>query len=217
MLDEGGQDPGSTDTSVRTNSLAPLLGLASMSSTLRSLALTVGEQPDAAMAAALEAHRGLTRLQLRFDADDGWGAREAARFDCRLVAGMKKVEELSVDHAEQLESAASLARLPALRKLCLGRPASLPAVAPHLPHLTSLELPSCTATALRDNEIAACAALNSLTTLRSLVLGGSKRFYIGGAALESAAASHAQAMAALPALLPQGCELLAEAPCLESH
>lgn len=211
MMEESG-DYGE-DRSVRTNQLAPLLSAAAPS--LRQLRLTIAQEPDEKLERALAAATGLTSLQLRFT-DPEWAPQQPGWLDCRLLGGMAQLRHLRTDAGDRLDSPAALAALP-LADVALDGPAALPAIAPHTPGLTRLELTGCSAEALHGAMPAVGQALGSLAGLRCLVLGGREELS-GPRSTETVAAAramrerHATAMAALQALLPAGCEVQAEAP-----
>lgn len=129
---------------------------------------------------------------------------------------MAQLRELRVDAGERLDGPAALAALP-VADLALGSPAPLPALAPHVAGATRLELSSYSATSLHGMEPPASQALGGLPALRRLVLGGREQLRrrndaAGAAAVRNMESRHAAAVAALEALLPEGCEVQAEPP-----
>ncbi|PRW60073.1 ATP-binding protein [Chlorella sorokiniana] len=115
-------------------------------------------------------------------------------FDCRLLTGMAALEEFSTSDGGRLEHPAALARLPTLRTLRLPGTAALPALAPHLPHLTCLELERATPQKLAG-DAAACAALRNLRGLRRVAVGTPPTYTIRQT--EASRASDRQAMSAI--------------------
>ncbi|KAI7843345.1 hypothetical protein COHA_003042 [Chlorella ohadii] len=213
MMEEGG-DYGE-DRAVHTNQLAPLLSAGARS--VRQLALTIAEPPNADLAAALRAATGLTSLQLRLTGKE-WAAQDGTRLDCSLLGGMALLRTLSTDEAQRLDNPTTLAAVP-LAELAIEGPAALPAIAPHTPGLTRLELAGCSAEGLHTAEPAVGQALHGLTALRCLALGGREELSRRNSPETIAEARgmqerHAVAMAALRALLPAGCEVQAAEPAM---
>ncbi len=213
MMDESG-DYGE-DRSVRTNQLAPLLSAACQS--VRQLALTIAEPPNADLAAALRAATRVTSLRLRFTSSE-WAAQGATRLDCSLLGGMALLRTLSTDAAQRLDNPTALAALP-LAELAIEGAAALPAIAPHTPGLTRLELAGCSAQELHGAEPAVGQALHGLTALRCLALGGREELSDSRSPETIAEAGgmqerHTAAMAALRALLPAVCGVQAAEPAV---
>ena len=163
VLSEMGEPMPGWDLTLHSNVFEPLLAAAA-AAPLRALGLTVGEPLDEAMAAALRG-LSLTSLYVRvadpasfedmFEEEENWmeegdapSTQPAAApppppqpkhtLDCRLLAGMTGLEELSASDGERLAHPEALARLPALRTLRLpdaafaARALAPPATA-HLP------------------------------------------------------------------------------------
>ena len=166
MMEEGG-DYGE-DRAVHTNQLAPLLSAGARS--VQQLALTIAEPPNADLAAALRAATRVTSLRLRFTSRE-WAAQGATRLDCSLLGGMKQLRTLSTDAAQRLDNPTALAAVP-LAELLMPIATALPAIAPHTPGLTRLQLARCSAEGLHSAEAAVGQALHRLTALRCLELGG---------------------------------------------
>lgn len=205
------------DTSLHSNKFAPLL--AATAQHLSALDLCLGEELDAAAAAAVRGLSRLTSLCLRFDdaahvvpywaeeSDEEWAAPPEHAFDCRLLAGMTALQLLRPSRPERLAHLEALARLPALRTLRLPSSDGLPALAPHLPQLTCLEL-GCTDAPQLAGDGPTCASLRCLPALRSLTLVGS--LWVASLERHEIAAAHArraQAIAAIAACLPPGCQI----------
>lgn len=202
-----------------SNRLVPLLDAAAPS--LRQLRLTIGEPPvdqgPQCLADALLRATGLTSLELRFTSEE-WEAQDATRLNCHMLGGMSQLRRLRTDAAGRLDGLLALAALP-LADVTLEGPAALPAIAPHTPGLTRLELGGCSAAALHSAEAAVGQALHGLAALRCLVLGGREELSLQRSPEAEAAARevqerHAEAEAALRALLPPGCEVEAASPAV---
>ncbi len=205
LMEQQAAPQGQVDRSVHTNQLAPLILAACHS--LRQLALTIAEPPDDDMADALRAATRVTSLRLRFTSSE-WAAQGATRLDCSLLGGMALLRTLSTDAAQRLDNLTALAALP-LAELAIEGPAALPAMAPHTPVLTRLELARCNGAALHSVEPAVGHALRSLTALRCLTMGGLEEVSMRSSPETAAEAAetqehHAVALAALRALLPAG-------------
>lgn len=207
------------DQTVYSNRLVPLLDAAAPS--LRQLRLTIGEPPvdegPECLAAALLLATGLTSLELRFTSEE-WTAQDATRLDCHLLGGMSQLRHLRTDAAGRLDGLAALAAL-TLADVVLEGPAALPAIAPHAPGLTRLELGGCRAAALHGAEAAVGQALHSLIALRCLALGRREELSLQRSPEAEAAAREvqerrAEAVTALHALLPPGCEVEAAPPAV---
>lgn len=152
----------------------------------------------------------------------GWGEEEAEdwppaqapagpaepkhTFDCRMLAGMASLEAFATSDGRRLEHAAALAGLPALRTLRLPDAAALPTLAPHLPHLTCLELQAATPQQLAG-DAAACAALRSLPGLRRVMVGTPPTHSVHQSA--AARTRDREALKAIAPFLRPGCVLQA--------